>query len=278
MRSVYFDTPAAAVAVNYKAGSSSLARAIIAAHHPRIEAVLTTPHGSGTGTAYPVGFGPDTIRWHGQCPKVAPLDRPVTLLAVREPLDHFRSACAESRIENVDAKLAELEAGWGRDPHFWPQSRLLQGNAVRLYRFPLDLDALALAAGLSLPLPDIDGGHGRPKPVLNESQAARVLALYADDVALFASITEPGQIARVNNASSSLPPPREISKLTLKRRMDALGKWSDFKNALTAANAWDDFALAHAVSTDDPLFSALLPQLQAALDLSDEQLSVLLSP
>jgi hypothetical protein len=196
MKTSYYDTPQVAVAVNFKVGSATLARAIIAAHHPDINSVMTTPHGAGNGTAYPAGKSADNMRMHSFCPKLAdPKDRPVTLLAVRDPVEKFRSACVESKVSDVDAKLTELETnGFTRDVHFWAQSRLLEGNEIKLYRFPSDLDALATEAGLSLPLPDIDGGNDSgTKPTLTSKQLERVQAIYADDIALYESITEVGQ-------------------------------------------------------------------------------------
>lgn len=210
MKTSYFDTPNAAVAVNFKVGSATLARAIIAAHHPDIDSVLTTPHGNGNGTAYPEGQSVDSIQAHGLCPQLDdPKDRPVTLLAVRDPVEKFRSACAESKVADVDANLADLETeGFTRDPHFWPQSRLLEGNSIKLYRFPTDLDALAVDAGLTLPLPNIDGGNDPgTKPTLTGEQLARVEAIYADDIALYESITEAGQIYTPPSEPEPVPSP-----------------------------------------------------------------------
>lgn len=213
MKTSFFDTPNAAVAVNFKVGSATLARAIIAAHHPDINSVLTTPHGDGNGTAYPVGKSADSIRAHGLCPRIAdPKDRPVTLLAVRDPVEKFRSACVESKVVDVDAKLTHLETnGFTRDSHFWLQSRLLEGNTIKLYRFPQDLDALAVEAGLSLPLPNIDGGNDPTlKPTLTPEQLARVEAIYGDDTALFASIAEAGQEFVIEPPTPELPPVPDV--------------------------------------------------------------------
>ena len=93
-----------------------------------------------------------------------------------------------------DPRLDLETNGFTRDSHFWLQSRLLEGNLIKLYRFPSDLDALATEAGLSLPLPNIDGDNDpSAKPVLSQDQVARVQAIYADDIALYESITEAGQ-------------------------------------------------------------------------------------
>lgn len=190
MKSTYLDTPTAAVALNFKVASSSLSRAVIAAHHAAIEEQINDPF----RVHYPAGKSADNTRWQGICPKINPADRPVVLLLLRDPFDKFRSACAESRVADVDAKLTELEAGFGRDMHFWPQSRLLYG-VTKLYRFPVDMEDFANEAGLTYPLPDIDGGHKRPKPSINHKQLERLKTIYADDIALYESITKSGQIS-----------------------------------------------------------------------------------
>jgi hypothetical protein len=86
MKSHYYDTPNVAVAANYKVGSATLARAIIAAHHPALEAMLTTPPGTEKGTTYPPGVSADDLRWHCLCPTCQPEDRESTLLLVRDPI------------------------------------------------------------------------------------------------------------------------------------------------------------------------------------------------
>lgn len=192
MKTLYYATPSAAIAVNFKAGSATLARAVIAAHYPDIEARITAAPGDGNGTAYPDGMGADDVRWHAQCPKVDPAERPLVLVALRDPVEKFRSACAESGVSDVNGKLDELEsAGFGRNAHFWPQERLLV-KGCRLYRFPEDLEALARDAGLILPLPNIPT-RGIEKPALTAAQARRVRTLYANDQTVFDSIKAAGK-------------------------------------------------------------------------------------
>lgn len=180
MKAAYYNTPHVAIAVNYKAGSSSLARAVIAAHYPEIERRITGP-----STFYPVGLGPDSVRWHRMCPKVHPMQRPVTALMVRHPVDRFVSACTESKVSSYSAKLSELEShGWGRDPHFWPQSRLAIGNTVMYFRFPDELDQLAEQADLMLPLPIINrANQAGPAPTADE--VARIERLYDKDLVVY---------------------------------------------------------------------------------------------
>ena len=279
MQTSYFNTPSAAVAVNFKVGSATLARAIIAAHHPDINSVLTTPSGNGNGTAYPAGQSADTVRTHAFCPKLAdPKDRPVTLLVVRDPVDKFCSACVESNVTDIDAKLAELETKRPhRDGHFWPQSRLLKGNLVKLYKFPADLDALAIAAGLALPLPNIDGGNDPDsKPVLSEEQLARVQAIYAADIALFESITEVGQEFSTAKPAPVLVP-EEIALWRAKAVLQLSGLLTAVNSLLDAMTGNAGIIARAAWSDGAPLArrGATVVALAAALELTDAQVDAM---
>jgi len=183
----YFVTPRHSVAFNAKVASSTLARAIIAAFHPAEEAAIQT-------AAYPAGLGPDTVMWHGVCPKEREPSKPVVLI-VREPVARFRTAMAQVGLADVDAALTALEQDGTvkprrraiqlqNDVHFRHQHDLLRGGtAFRLE----DLDEAAAYIGLSLPLPQINEAR-RPKPDLTPEQEARVLAHYAADAALYASL------------------------------------------------------------------------------------------
>jgi hypothetical protein len=191
MNTRYFITPNHSIALNFKVASSSIARAVIAAFNPEKESLITTPHGNGNGTAYPEGKDADSIRWHSLAESEQEPTKPVMLL-VREPVEKFRSACSESGVTDIDAKLTALESDWGRDAHFWSQSRLLKG-AGALYVFPEHLEQFAADAGLAYPLPLIPSVPRAEKPDLTESQLARIAVIYADDVMLFNSITTAGQ-------------------------------------------------------------------------------------
>tara|TARA_B110000967_G_C18738102_1_gene486243 strand:+ start:86 stop:955 length:870 start_codon:yes stop_codon:yes gene_type:complete len=218
MKTIYLNAGDAAIALNFKVGSATLARSVIQTYQPELESILTTPHGDGNGTAYPEGMSVDTIRWHGKVSKCDPSDKGVVLLIVRDPVEKFRSACAEDNITDVGLHLDWLESNpeMPRRMHFWPQSRFLQSVDAKLYRFAEDLDALATDAGLTLPLPNITGEHNRPKPDFTPDELVRVQAIYADDITLFESITEAGQTWTAPPA----PPepvyvPQEVSKLAL---------------------------------------------------------------
>jgi len=183
---MYFLTPNYSVALNAKAGSSTLARAIIAAFHPEQEHLIQT-------AAYPEGKGPDTNQVQWLCPKEKEPSKPVVLI-VREPVGRFRSAIAQTNLTDVDAALTALETNGEvqfprrmrklrEDVHFRYQHEKLNGGTV--FRLE-DLDEAATFIGLTLPLPTINEAS-RPKPDLTPEQEARVLAYYADDAALYAT-------------------------------------------------------------------------------------------
>jgi hypothetical protein len=274
MKNIYLDTPQAAVALNFKVGSASISRAVIAAHHPEVETMLNTPSGTGRGVAYPAGKSADDTRWHSVCPKIDPSEREAVLLLVRDPVEKFRSACAESNVSDVDAKLTALETDWGRDVHFWPQSRLLFGT-TKLYLFPDHLDNLATDAGLSLPLPDIAGDHNRPKPNLSPEQLARVQAIYADDIGLFNSITEPGQVHVVPEPPAEpLPVPESLANWRVKAVLDMQGLTTTVDAAIAALpDSPEKIVISRAWNGNGDVFrtSPTVTSFMAILGLTDAQ-------
>lgn len=168
-------------------------------------------------TAYPAGWNPDNVQWHFKCPATADVAGRALLVPVRDPVERFRSACAQTRRSaEADAVLAELEnpvAGTdgvrgarrhaSLNVHFWPQigyAERPEAATVRLYRFPDHLGQLAADAGLAWPLPTVNEAAGE-KPDLTPEQVSRAGAHYAADRALFAGIAAPGQ------PHSPAPPP-----------------------------------------------------------------------
>lgn len=181
MKSQYIKAGSAHFALNFKAATSSIARAIVSTHYPEIEDNLAN------NTSYPEGMSVDNSRWHSQLPKTEKPEGEVILI-VRDPVERFRSACAETGKSPEEA----LSEQGQRNNHFWPTSRLLV-DGCKLYRFESDLDAAATALGLSLPLTNI-AGDNPPKPTLTAEEQAQVESVYADDIALYESITEAGQV------------------------------------------------------------------------------------
>ena len=60
--------------------------------------------------------------------------------------------------------------------------------------------------------------------------------------------------------------PQKISKLKLMRELKNLGVWETFKSALTDAGYWEEFELAHYLSTADTAFTAALAALAQFTD------------
>lgn len=192
---VYYDTPNFAVCVNFKVGSSSLARAIIKKFQPETEDMLKTKPGEGKGTAYPKNKNVENTRLHSLVKKCNEDSQKTKLLLVRDPIEKFISACVEDRIENIDEFLDWVEENpeMGRRNHFLKQSRFVKNTKILAYKFPKHLGELAKKIGLENPLPDIDGGNSNlEKPVLTDVQKERVLLAYSEDVELFKSIKKPG--------------------------------------------------------------------------------------
>lgn len=172
------------IAILLKSGSTSIAKAVIDAKHPDVVAVPISFPNDGRGANRP--------GWQGVCPRIE--SPTTTYAAIREPIDRFRSAFAQTRQSDVDATIARLESGDWFNPHFFPQARLQ--ISAKLYRFPEHLDELAIDAGLGeIPAINDEATNANPdKPILTSEQTARLEALYADDIALYGSITEAGQV------------------------------------------------------------------------------------
>lgn len=60
--------------------------------------------------------------------------------------------------------------------------------------------------------------------------------------------------------------PQKLSKLKLMRELKSLGVWETFKTALTDAGYWEEFELAHYLSTSDTAFTAALEALSKFSD------------
>ena len=60
--------------------------------------------------------------------------------------------------------------------------------------------------------------------------------------------------------------PQKISKLKLMRELKRLGVWDSFKSAMTDAGYWEEFELAHFLSTTDTAFTAALTALAQFTD------------
>lgn len=71
-----------------------------------------------------------------------------------------------------------------------------------------------------------------------------------------------------------------MTKLTLMRRLQAIGKWSLFKDILgqMPEEVQDAWSLAQGISKDDPMFLANADAFKQAFELSDDEFEALLTP
>ena len=71
-----------------------------------------------------------------------------------------------------------------------------------------------------------------------------------------------------------------VTKLTIMRRLQALGKWTMFKGLLAQLpeDTQDAWSLAQEIHDDDPMFITYADGIKAGLELTDEQFTALLIP
>ena len=120
-----------------------------------------------------------------------------------------------------------------------------------------------------LPKPIDQAGLGELVPQINATALARVEKLEAEIAEIIA-----------NGVSLDDVPSTGVTKLTIKRRLDALGKWETFKAILAQAPeaVQDDWTLAQEIRADDPIFTANREAFQTALGLSNLEMDSLLTP
>lgn len=197
MKPQFIQTPNFDIADVGKVGSSSIYRAVLRTFH---------------SDRIPVSVGYDMSNQpnDGGRQRVDRTSEPTNtvLLFVREPVERFRSACAQSRIKDIDELLTHLENGTGEaglqkislieSYHFRPHSDYrATGRPTKAFRFPDHIAEFVSVSGLDdLPVVN-DAANNPPKPALTPEQQARVEAIYAADTALFDSIAEAGQYLEV---------------------------------------------------------------------------------
>ena len=105
-------------------------------------------------------------------------------------------------------------------------------------------------------------------PEINQAAIARVTEL---EEQIANSIATGGQTNDM--------PAEGVTKLTIKRRLDALGKWETFKAILAQAPevVQDEWTLAQEIRADDPMFTANRDAFRDALELTEEEFETLLT-
>jgi hypothetical protein len=171
------------VAVIFKNGSSAIGKAIRFAITPDFQ---INPN---RGQEYLDKMN-NRAGWQAGVPKTDSPFNPI--IPVRDPVERFRSACAQEG-RTVKEALAKCEAG-DFSMHFEPVTTWLITDS-RLFRFPDHLQDIADLLGIDeIPPVNDSATNNGPKPDLTPEELARVEAIYTDDIALFGSITEAGQV------------------------------------------------------------------------------------
>ena len=183
-RTPFFDYNGTHVAVVGKSGSSAIARAIHYALQPDYKVI------SASGDESMVQKVMHNPGWQAMVPKT--FDPVNPLIPVRDPVERFRSACAQDG-RTADDALDRIDAG-ELSFHFKPVQDYLRGRMVTLFKFPEHIEKLAQAIGLTeISEVNTSETNNGPKPDLTPEQLTRVQAIYADDIALYNSINEAGQ-------------------------------------------------------------------------------------
>jgi hypothetical protein len=196
-RTPYFDLNGTHVAAIGKNGSSAIGRAIH--YHLNPDYVVR----SASGNADMVEKVMHNPGWQALAPKTFEPVNPI--IPVRDPVERFRSACAQEGRTAADA-IQRIQDG-NVSFHFKPVTDYLKGDS-RLYKFPEHIAEIATELGLNgIEEVNTSATNNGPKPDLTEGELEQVQAIYADDIALYESITEAGQVWTAPPAPEPEPEP-----------------------------------------------------------------------
>jgi hypothetical protein len=121
------------------------------------------------------------------------------LVAVRDPIERFKSACLQLNIhgEDVDFIIKQLDNKTVAifNYHFAPQFWWAKGHRCKLFKFPEHLGHLVAKMGfVNMPKINVSEDKKGEKPNLSDSQISNLLQIYKEDIELFDSIKNPGEI------------------------------------------------------------------------------------
>lgn len=187
MKNRYIQTKSESyVAMIGKTGSSTISRQVLLEQYPEKIPVM-------------VGADPSNIPgWQNLTVNTEYPDTDVLVL-VRNPVDRFISACAQLKRMDIDQVLDDIEIGGDllTEYHFRSVMRYTEHNQkTKLYKFPDHLPEVAKAIQLKDPIPITNDNKSQnpPKAILTAEQIDRVKLIYAEDIKLFESIKQAGQI------------------------------------------------------------------------------------
>lgn len=116
------------------------------------------------------------------------------LVPVRDAVERFRSGVWQlnrgRKKISIDEILDGLEDGTCKDPHLMSLAEILAGcedcESITLYKFPEQFQQMLIDGGIE-PLGEAQN-KSTDKPELSDEQERRVRALYAEDLAIRASM------------------------------------------------------------------------------------------
>ena len=184
----FFTFGSQSIAAIGKSGSSATARAILFAERPDYEVR------SASNDPEMVARSLNRPKWQAMVGKTeSPKSMPI--IPVRNPIERFRSGCAQDGITAEEA-LDGLEAEGGKllgSFHFRPTSDYLIFGGL-LYQFPEHITEMGEALGVVIESVNDSASNNGEKPIIGINQMKRLIAIYADDIYLFESITKAGQV------------------------------------------------------------------------------------
>lgn len=222
MKIEYFTTPTDInVSVISESGSKAIGKAILNQYYPDNIPVIIGSMSSN-----------DSI-WQDFVPKV---ESPQSaIVVVRDPVERFKLTLSRIRktdSNSIDVLLADIENGGSSSNHnFIPATAYLVEN-TKLFKFPDHIAEIETELGLSnIPIVNNDSVD------LTAEQLSRVEAIYAEDIALFQSITNPGVLTSAvldeDYADPHIAKLETYKKLNLKIVKDARDK--EYTSILTTS-------------------------------------------
>jgi len=165
------------IAMIGKSGSSAIAKAI----YQHIGHVITSAESN---------LESNSPGWQNVVPQTQNPDRP--MIPVRDPIERFRSACAQED-RTAAQEISRLERG--RQSYHTKRTSSYLVEGARLYKFPEHIKEIARDLDLlGIERVNDSNSNNSPKPILTDDEIKRVEELYADDISLYNSIENAGQI------------------------------------------------------------------------------------
>jgi len=163
------------IAMIGKSGSSAIAKAIYIDGRDDVSEVMLLSNSPG---------------FQNRVPQTQEANYPI--IPVRDPVERFRSACAQED-RTAAQEISRIERN-RYSFHTKPTSAYLVEGAT-LYKFPEHIKEIARDLGLDeIARVNDSNSNNSPKPILTDKELERVEELYADDIKLFNSIENAGQI------------------------------------------------------------------------------------